>query len=376
MIHRIILATDIKEYYNLKMHLMIKFLKYFSLILLGLTMLFQTNLAQEAVSKVVLYPQTPQGGLSKYLSINKSPLGDLGVADQKRAFETASVTKTVPLFSGLHTLSIHVRDTITHDSVFHFLIDKLKLPVYYYPVASGKRKYAGIYAGNLVLEPCGPYTNYLYGTNNFRAIFFGLTFEPFESLSLTAMGLTGRKINHQADDTYINLQKDTALCGDNITIGFMDRGPAKTIDKRIMDSLRYALNADKEKKYKVISDRINGEMPTNYTSVNYYNESGIEYVKEICIGYRDNSNLQKWKELISPFELINDEIWKVSNILDFHIIKSNIKEVQSITFKVKSLERVKRYLIKNNLFGSFVGDKIQLDKAQAFGLSIYLTDED
>jgi hypothetical protein len=35
-------------------------------------------------------PPTPQGGLSKYLFINKSFLGDLGVADQKRAFMTAS----------------------------------------------------------------------------------------------------------------------------------------------------------------------------------------------------------------------------------------------------------------------------------------------
>ena len=187
------------------------------------------------------------------------------------------------------------------------------------------------------------------------------------------MGLTNRKINHQAD---ISLQKDSALCGDNITISFMDRGLRKTIDKRIMDSLRYAMNADTEKIYKVFPDRIDGEMPTSYTSVNYYNESGIEYVKDICIGYRDTSNLQKWKELISPFELIDNEIWKESNLLEFHIIKSNIKEVQSITFKVKSLEKAKRYLVKNNLFGSFVDSKIQLDKAQAFGLSIYLTEED
>ena len=118
------------------------------------------------------------------------------------------------------------------------------------------------------------------------------------------------------------------------------------------------------------------KIPTNYTSVNYYNELGIEYVKEICIGYKDISNLQKWKELISPFELIDNEIWKESNLLEFHIVKSNIKEVQSITFKVKSLEKAKQYLVKNNLFGSSVDNKIQLDKVQAFGLSIYLTEDD
>lgn len=316
-----------------------KFLKCFSLILLGLTMSFQTNLAQ------------------------------------KESAQDSIGHKTIPLFSGLHTLSIHVRDTITHDSVFHFLVDKLKLPVYYYPVTYGKRKWGGVYAGNLVLEPCGPYTNYLYGSKSFRAIFFGLTFEPFESISLSAMGLTDRKINHQTGDTYIYLQKDSALCGDNITISFMDRGLIKIMDKRIMDSLRYVMNADTEKKYKVF-ERIDDEIPNNFTSVNYYNELGIEYVKDICIGYKDISNLQKWKELISPFELIDKEIWKESNLLKFHIIKSNIKEVQSITFKVKSLEIAKQYLVKNNLFGNFVDNKIQLDKAQAFGLSIYLTEQD
>ena len=317
----------------------IKFLKYFSLFFLGLMVSFQTILAQND-------------------------------SDQD-----TTVPKTVPLFSGLHTLSIHVRDTITHDSVFHFLVDKLKLPVYYYPVTYGNRKWVGVYAGNLVLEPCGPYTNYLYGSDNFRAVFFGLTFEPFKSISQSAMGLTNRKINHQSGENDIYLQKDSALCGDNITISFLDRGLMGALDKKIMDSLRYAINTDTETKYKVF-ERTDDEIPTNYTNVSYYNEMGIEYVKEIFIGYKDISNLQKWKELISPFELIDNEIWKESDLLEFHIIKSNIKEVQSITFKVKSLEKAKQYLEKNNLFGSFVDNKIQLDKAQAFGLSIYLTEKD
>ena len=249
----------------------------------------------------------------------------------------------------------------------HFLVYKLKLPVYYYPVKYGKRKWGGVYAGNLVLEPCGPYSDFLYASNDFRAIFLGLTFEPFKSISLSDSGLTGRKIYHFTGDTYIYLHKDSALCGDNITISFMDRGLIKALDKRIMDSLRYVMNADTEKKYKVF-ERIDDEIPTSYTSVNYYNELGIEYVKNICIGYKDISGLQKWEEFISPLELTDNEKWEYSNLLEFQLIKSNIKEVHSITFKVKSLESAKRYLLKNNLFGNFVDNKIQLDKAQAFGL--------
>lgn len=316
-----------------------KFRKFFSFILFGLMMSLQNNLAQ------------------------------------KEAFRNTILPGTVPLFSGLHTMSIHVRDTITHDSVFKFLVDKLKLPVYYYPLTYGKRKYVGVYAGNLVLEPCGPYANYLYNSDNFRAIFFGLTFEPYESIPMSSMGLINRKINHEAGDTYIYLHKDSVLCGDNLTISLMDRGLLKTMDKSIMDSLRYAMNAETEIKYKVF-ERTDGEIPTKYKSVDYYNELGIEYVKEICIGYKDNPNLQKWKRLISPLELQSKEIWKVNDLLEFHFIKSNIREVQSITFKVKSLEKAKQYSIENNLFGRFVDNKIELDEAKTFGLSIYLTEED
>ena len=292
-----------------------KFLKCSNLILLGMIMLFQTNMAQ------------------------------------RESAHDSIVLKTIPLFSELHTLSIHVRDTITHDSVFHFLVDKLKLPVYYYPVTFGQRKYVGVYAGNLVLEPCGPYSNFSYAANDFRAIFFGLTFEPFKSISMSSMGLADRKINHQTGDTYIYLQKDSTLCGDNITVSFMDKND-KINDRRKIDSLRYNMAANNE------------------------NELGIEYIKEICICYKDGSNLKKWKELISPKEFINNRIWKESNILEFHFIKSNIKEVQSITFKVKSLEKAKRYLLKNNLIGSFIDNKIELDRTQAFGLSMYITEEE
>lgn len=77
------------------------------------------------------------------------------------------------IFSGLHTLSIHIQDPVNHDSVFHFLTDKLQLPVYYHPLAFGERKYAGVFAGNLVLEPCGPYTQFNYATSDFKAIFSG-----------------------------------------------------------------------------------------------------------------------------------------------------------------------------------------------------------
>ena len=273
-------------------------------------------------------------------------LSGLIILSQNNLAQKKSVHE--PVISGLHTLSIHVMDTVTHDSVYHFLVDKLKLPVYYYPVTYGARKYVGAYAGNLVLEPCGPYSDYRYASNDFRAVFFGLTFEPFKTLSQASNELTGRRINCQAEGNFI-IFSDSALCGDNIVISFMDDVNKVNGKNRKIDSLKIDMAADTE------------------------NELGIEYVSEIVIGYRDNEGLEKWNELISPAELKNS-IWKVSDLLDFHIVKSNIREVQSITFKVRSLEKARLYLMKNNLAGSFTDNKIGLDQSKAFGLSIYLSE--
>ena len=89
--------------------------------------------------------------------------------------------ETTPIISGVHTLSVHVRDTISHDSVYQFFLHKLKLPIYYTPVKYGQTRYVGIYAGNMVLEPCGPYQNTVYATDSFRAIFYGMNFEVYKS---------------------------------------------------------------------------------------------------------------------------------------------------------------------------------------------------
>lgn len=278
---------------------------------------------------------------------------DINAQTVKESVHYQDTPNASPVISKLMTLSIHVRDSITHDSVFHFLVDKLKLPVYYYPVGFGKRKYAGAYAGNLILEPCGPYSNFAYASNDFRAIFFGLTFESNKSMTSAALDLTGRKIQHKVTgDLSISfdgnmLSGKNILCGENITINLMDKSD-KYIDRMKMDSLRNSMN--------------------NYSG----NELGIEYVKGIQIGYKDKENLEKWKDLIYPSVLMNNGVWSGNDNLEFHFVKDNIREVASITFKVKSLGKARRYLTKNNLIGSVSDGKIEINKSKSFGLAIYL----
>lgn len=249
----------------------------------------------------------------------------------------------------LHTLSIHIKDPAVHDSVFLFLKEQLQLPVYYQPITLGTRKYAGIYAGNLVLEPCGPYTDFHYASSHFKALFFGLTFEPSLSIPLTSENLREKKLKHEvAGDEFIYL-KDTGLCGQNITISIMDRHE-KLRDHARQDSLRSAFSRN--------------------------NRSGleIEYVKEIRIGYSQDFQLQKWNAFISPSIITSKNIWKVGNGMTIRFVPGNLKEVKGIVFKVKSLEKAKQYLAANQLSFTTTGKEILLEPTQAFGLLIYFAE--
>ena len=252
------------------------------------------------------------------------------------------------LFSRFHTLTIHIKDPAVHDSVFHFLKDKLQLPVYYQPLTLGNRKYAGVFAGNLVLEPCGPYTQFNYKTD-FKAIFFGLNFETDDSISSVAKVLENLNMKYEIyGNEYIYLQ-DTDVSGENTFIGISNR-QEKEKDHSKLDSLRSVMNSNIE------------------------SDLGIEYVKEVLIGYANDSNLNQWKELISPSELKPGNVWELNKEMNFRFIQGSIKEVKGITFKVKSLEKAKMYAKENGLFGTEYNGAIAIDPKKSFGLSICFTE--
>lgn len=99
---------------------------------------------------------------------------------------------------------------------------------------------------------------------------------------------------------------------------------------------------------------------------------GIEYVKEIQIGYANAPGLKRWEELISPVELNSGKVWKIANKQNIRFSPGNIKEVKSITFKVKSIEQAKKYLFKNNIPFTRNHAQILLDKSGTFGLTMFM----
>jgi hypothetical protein len=265
------------------------------------------------------------------------------VLNAQPANEQAEV-KYAPVISRVAVLSIHIRDTIVHDSIYHFLTEKLGLPVEYYPLTWSARKYAGIFAGNMYLEPCGPYSNFSYASNDFRAIFFGLNCETERPLSSLAEDLAGRNIEISRDETI--QVTDPAIIKQNIYFSIAS-GPGRT--ELHEDSLRALL----------------------YRNTQY--STGIERIKEIRVGYPDRSSLDKWAVLMRPSVLSPDSLWIVNKDQSIRFEKSSIREVSAIVFKVRSVERAKKWLTENNLYGEVYGDDIALDRSRTFGLLILLS---
>lgn len=242
--------------------------------------------------------------------------------------------------SGMHTLSIHTRDTVTVNSIYNYLNEELKLPVYYTPVTIGMRKYAGIYAGNMVLEPCGPYENREYARDDFRAIFYGINFSVNDSLKYFDKTLNELGIGHQANKGSIYI-RDSLLSNENIFTALYE-----IRDKNQRDSLKSCLNSTT-------------------------GGPGIEYIKEIVIGYKGEENIRKWKEYFHPLEIQNS-VYRINDSLQIRFEQNKINEIKSITFKVKSLIKARQFLADNHI--KFEGSlkQIRLDPDEIFGLIVFL----
>lgn len=261
------------------------------------------------------------------------------------------ITIPSPVLSKISVLTIHVSDTIIHDSVFHLLTDRLGLPVEYYPVRWGERKYAGIYAGNMYLEPCGPYNNLKYARDHFKATFYGLNCESERSLSSIAKDLEDRNIRFEQNNTIVIT--DTSITKENMYFSISQSKVLLKIkgkDETVEDSLKAVLN------------------------MNNQSYAGIESIKEVWIGYTGKTIFNKWKDLIQPGLISPEGIWKIEGDQTIRFVENDKTEVMAIVFKVRSLERSKRFLMENKLLGKSDRNRIVIDSDKAFGLKIYFSE--
>ena len=257
----------------------------------------------------------------------------------------------LPLMSEISVLTIHVSDTMVHDSVFHFLSDILGLPVEYYPVKWHDRKWAGLYAGNMFLEPCGPYDNFRYARNNFKATFYGLNCGTGREISSLEQDLTARNIDFIRD-------------------GSIEITDPSITEKQMYFSISWSKSSSlKESKDQRVKDSLKVLLAN--TSQNF---AGIEAIREVWIGYTGEHYDSKWTDLVKPEIISENGVWKISRDQSIRFRKNDKTEVMAIVFKVSSLKRAKRFLLESRLLGESGKDLIEIDPEKAFGLRIYFSE--
>jgi hypothetical protein len=255
-----------------------------------------------------------------------------------------------PIVSEVAVLTIHVSDTNTHDAVFHFLTDVLKLPVDYYPVMLGQRRYAAVYAGNMFIEPCGPYSNMRYPVKEFKALFFGLNCNSDQSPASIATNLGRLHIAYEKADPETFRIQDAAI-SEGLYLAVSSKASSKPNEER-KASLRSAMAA------------------------NNRDGLGFEYVKEIWLGYAGPADLQAWREFLGAPGRVNDTLWRLNQNQSIRFVRSEVKGVRGIVCKVRSMEQAERYLKETKTYGRAVDGRIELGKGKTWGLLIYLTGQE
>jgi len=245
-----------------------------------------------------------------------------------------------PAVSWLHTLSIHVRSHAIHDSLHALLAETLQLPRTYEPVQYGDKKYVAVWAGNIALEPCGPYPPEDYLSTDFEAMFYGLTFAVWESVPASAAALDARGIGHAAPTDIVRIE-DEDLRAPNVYVGIGYGGDPE----------------DVREPHSVFEARKGGPL-------------GVVRVDEIRVGHSDEANLRKWVAFLEPHDRVGERAFQVADGPVLRFVDNDVKQVLGITLKVRSLEAATAFLRDEGLLGDVAAGSVELDRGRTHGLHI------
>lgn len=257
----------------------------------------------------------------------------------------------LPIFSRIHTVSIHVRDFQTFNNAFHFLSDDLKLPKKWgqewTPAAKARQMYAGFWAGNICIEPCGPYDTDEFESDA-RAMFFAITFLPLESSEASARELDRRALAHNGQKVFLSVT-NPHLSGGDRGICIMDVGP----EDREKDKAREA------------------ELQSEFAAAQG-GPLGLTGVEEILVRFTCDEGHRRWERLLEPVRPNAENLWRLGDSPAIRLIKDSRTGVAGVVFKVRSLATATRVLQDRGMLGKVQDRQVQIAKEKTCGLTIFL----
>ncbi len=261
------------------------------------------------------------------------------------------VPMPTPIFSRIHTVSIHVKDLETFNRAFHFLRDDLELSKKWgqewTPGSEAKKMYAGFWAGNICIEPCGPFDTDEFESDA-KAMFFAITFLPFESSEASAREFDRRGLAHNGRKVFLSVT-DPHLSSGNCGVCIMDVGH----EDRKKDNAREA------------------ELQTEFASAQE-DSLGLIGVEEILVRYRCEEGRKRWERLLQPVKPNPENLWRLGNSPAIRLIKDSRTGLAGVVWKVRSLAAATRVLKNRGMLGKVQDHQVQIVEEKACGLTILL----
>ncbi len=223
-----------------------------------------------------------------------------------------------PVVATLHTVSIHVDSVETYNTLFQLWSGAFKWPVLYgKPLTAeqeDRRNCAGIWAGNIRLELCGPYPGE-FEPQDARARLHGLTFRPHETLESSAAELVRRAIRHRPLGTRFIIFDDPDMNAPLLRISIMQV------------SVRQGVTPDHESGQPKLVENRGGPL-------------GLKHAREFRITYPDSAALRKWRRLLD----IEGESWSGAGGAALRFLKGVQGGIATTVLEVESVEKAARVL--------------------------------
>jgi hypothetical protein len=236
-----------------------------------------------------------------------------------------AATAQPSVVSDLHTVSIHVDSVETYNTIFQLLSGAFRWPVIYgKPLAAeqkDRRNFAGIWAGNVRLEICGPYPNE-FAAQDVRARLHGLTFCPYDDTKKSAAELDKLAILHRIP----------SWGRPELLFRFV------TIDDPAMTAQLFSISIMQVVKR-------GGKIPEHDSSQQRLIENrggplGLKRAREFRIAYPDDAALRKWQQLLG----IDGDWWPGAGGAALRFVKSDGQGIQAAVLEVESAENCTRAL--------------------------------
>lgn len=226
---------------------------------------------------------------------------------------------------------------------FKFLSEELQLPVAWAYEDFGEFSCGGVTAGNINLEsyhnPNDSVTTLSKTT--------GIAFEPAINTDSFVKELTKNGINHFALPEYEEMWTNTVLT---------DMLPGSQIFSCEYhfpkEALEFQRMGQKEKLEKVDGGPL-----------------GIEYVNKITLEVTDLETCKnKWNKLLYPIKANKNNSYVFDNGIEIQLIKSDKYCIQSVRFKVNSIEKAKKYLVSKDILGQSSKKLLATNPDKCFGV--------